>query len=113
MSIFFDFASLAASLKEITPLAEISLSFLPNSNLELEKTFICGGGAYNKTLIKRIEDLIPSEVVLTNELGISVDWVEAMAFAWMAKQTLEKKKSNEPQVTGASRKAILGGIYHP
>ncbi len=82
-------------------------------NLELEKTFICGGGAYNKTLIKRIEDLIPSEVVLTNELGISVDWVEAMAFAWMAKQTLTGQTSNQPQVTGASRKAILGGIYYP
>jgi len=39
ISIFLDFASSTASLKEIIPLAEISLSFLPNSNLELEKNF--------------------------------------------------------------------------
>ena len=86
---------------------------IQDKNLDLESVFVCGGGAYNKTLIDRLSDLIPSKVALTNDLGISVDWVEAMAFAWMAKQTLEKKNSNEPQVTGASRKAILGGIYHP
>ena len=84
-----------------------------NKNLELEKIYICGGGAYNKTLIGRISALIPSEVALSNELGIAVDWVEAMAFAWMAQQTLKQQHSNEPLVTGATRKAILGGIYYP
>ena len=83
-----------------------------NKNLELEKIFICGGGAYNKTLIARLSALIPSEVALTNELGIAVDWVEAMAFAWMAQQTLKQLSTNEPSVTGAKRKAILGGIYY-
>ena len=86
---------------------------IQDKDLDLEKVYVCGGGAYNKTLIDWISNLIPSQVALTNDLGIPVDWVEAMAFAWMAKQTLEKNSSNEPQVTGSSRKAILGGIYYP
>jgi len=86
---------------------------IQDRHLDLEKVFICGGGAYNKTLIERITHLIPSDVGLTDELGLAVDWVEATAFAWMAKQTLNQKTTNEPNVTGAQRKAILGGIYHP
>jgi len=43
--------------------------------------------------------------------GIDPDFVEAIAFAWLAKQTLEGKPGNLPSVTGADRPVILGGIY--
>ncbi|MBZ9583946.1 anhydro-N-acetylmuramic acid kinase, partial [Klebsiella quasivariicola] len=39
------------------------------------------------------------------------DWLEAVCFAWLAKQTLEKKPGNLPSVTGAKKSAILGAIY--
>jgi anhydro-N-acetylmuramic acid kinase len=47
----------------------------------------------------------------TTDVGIEADWLEAMAFAWLAKERLEEKPGNVPAVTGASRHCILGGVY--
>ena len=44
-------------------------------------------------------------------LRIAPDWVEAAAFAWLAKRCLDKEPGNLPAVTGARNNAILGGIY--
>ncbi|WP_342228122.1 anhydro-N-acetylmuramic acid kinase [Rickettsiella endosymbiont of Rhagonycha lignosa] len=73
---------------------------------------MCGGGSKNIYLRKRIQQHChPHQVLLTDDRGIASDWVEAMAFAWIAKQTLEGKSSNLPEVTGAKNATILGGIY--
>lgn len=80
-----------------------------NSALEI---FICGGGAFNESLLNRLRKLLaPTEVRTTSALGIDPEWVEAMAFAWLAKQTIEKKPGNLATVTGAKRDLILGGVY--
>lgn len=76
------------------------------------EVFVCGGGAHNVFLM----DLLKAELPLfnidtTESLGLHPDWVEACAFAWLAKQTLEHKTGNLPTVTGAGKRAILGGIY--
>ncbi|WP_244897001.1 anhydro-N-acetylmuramic acid kinase [Candidatus Coxiella mudrowiae] len=34
-----------------------------------------------------------------------------VCFAWLARQTLEKKASNLPSVTGSKKTAILGEVY--
>jgi len=47
----------------------------------------------------------------TDALGVDVDWVEAVAFAWLAKQCLSNQASNLPEVTGAKGLRILGAIY--
>ncbi|MDH3514309.1 MAG: anhydro-N-acetylmuramic acid kinase, partial [Gammaproteobacteria bacterium] len=47
----------------------------------------------------------------TETLGLSPDWVEAAAFAWLAHQALEREPGNIPSVTGARRAVVLGGIY--
>lgn len=47
----------------------------------------------------------------TRTLGIDPDYVEAKAFAWLAKQALEGKPGNVPSLTGATRRVILGGVY--
>ncbi|MFT7388233.1 MAG: anhydro-N-acetylmuramic acid kinase [Candidatus Endobugula sp.] len=74
--------------------------------------YICGGGAHNSALLEKLaEHLQPRIVCTTNELGVDPDWVEALAFAWLAKQTMEHKHGNLPSVTGANRDVILGGIY--
>ncbi len=73
--------------------------------------FICGGGAHNQTLLYNLSVLLQKPVYTTEKLGIAPDWMEAMLFAWLAKQTLEGKAGNCPSVTGAKRALALGGIF--
>ncbi len=77
-----------------------------------EEIFICGGGVRNSYLMERIShNLNGRRLSSTSELGIDPQWVEAMAFAWLARQTLRGLPGNLPAVTGASEAVILGGIY--
>jgi len=55
--------------------------------------------------------LADTKIDSTDNLGIGVDWLEAIAFAWLAKQCLEMKTANLPEVTGAKGARILGAIY--
>ena len=67
---------------------------------------------HNSFLIERVQYHLPETMISsTEELGIDPDWMEAIAFAWLAKQTLEGKTSNLPEVTGAKGKRILGAIH--
>ena len=76
--------------------------------------FVCGGGAHNAHLIARLRALSGTtfNVQTTESLGVHPDWVEAIAFAWLACQTMQKRTGNLPSVTGANQAAILGGIYY-
>ncbi len=77
-----------------------------------EHVFACGGGAHNATLMEEMGKLLPNcKFETTAALGINPDYVEAAAFAWLAKRRLEGKPSNLPSVTGASKSVVLGGIY--
>lgn len=76
-----------------------------------EALYVCGGGAHNTALMKRLGELAGKPVQSTAVLGIEPDWMEALAFAWLAKQCLEGKPGNLPAVTGASGPRILGAIY--
>jgi anhydro-N-acetylmuramic acid kinase len=78
----------------------------------VDEVYLCGGGAHNSLLREDLQALLGDKKVLTTEkLGIGVDWVEATAFAWLAKQTIENKPSNLPAVTGAKGLRVLGAIY--
>lgn len=79
---------------------------------DVDEVYLCGGGAHNSLLREELQALLDDKKVLTTEqLGIGVDWVEAAAFAWLAKQTIENKPSNLPAVTGAKGLRVLGAIY--
>ena len=74
--------------------------------------YLCGGGAHNTALSKRIGELMPGYYVgTTAEIGIDPDWLEAMAFAWMAQQTLDGVAVVTSPFTGAKKPVMLGGIY--
>jgi anhydro-N-acetylmuramic acid kinase len=76
------------------------------------EVFVCGGGVHNRELMRRLAaGLSQSRTASTVELGIDPDWVEAMAFAWLAKQALEGKPGNVAGVTGARGPRVLGAIY--
>lgn len=80
--------------------------------LSVEEVYVCGGGAHNRELMRRLGLLLaPRPVADSAGLGIHPDWVEAAAFAWLAHRTLEGLHGNAPLVTGASGRRILGGIF--
>jgi len=75
------------------------------------RVFACGGGVQNPVLMDAIAKAIaPIELATVAALGVNPDFLEAMAFAWMAAQTLQGRASNLPEVTGASDKRMLGVI---
>ncbi len=77
----------------------------------MEKLIISGGGANNPYLIERIQTLLgTTEVCTQDDLGFSNDAKEAVAFAILGYETLHGCFSNVPRVTGASKKVVLGMI---
>ena len=73
---------------------------------------LCGGGALNSVLVRDLEALLaPRSVQLSTTLGIPVDHVEALAFAWLAREALGMRPGNLPAVTGARGARVLGAIY--
>jgi anhydro-N-acetylmuramic acid kinase len=79
-----------------------------------EALFVCGGGARNTDLMRRLHTRIQDAQIrlgTTDELGIDAEWVEASAFAWLARRTLDHLAGNEPVVTGASGARVLGSVY--
>lgn len=77
-----------------------------------DELIVCGGGAFNLELLKRLQQHLPNtRVQTTQDYGIDPKWVEAMAFAWLAYCCLEKIPANCPAVTGAKGVRVLGAIY--
>ena len=74
--------------------------------------YVCGGGAHNTGLLQAIAQLMaPNRVATTATLGLDPDYVEAVAFGWFARRTLEGLTSSAAGVTGAAGPRILGGVY--
>ncbi len=79
---------------------------------EVDEVYVCGGGAHNSLLMQSLAEMMHGrKLATTNDLGIDVDWVEAVAFAWLAKQTIEKQPGNLPAVTGAIGLRVLGAVF--
>jgi anhydro-N-acetylmuramic acid kinase len=89
--------TLAAAVREQAPSASL---------------YVCGGGVHNASLLAAIAKLLaPARVQSTAALGLDPDYVEAIAFAWFARRTLEGLPSSAGSVTGAAGARILGGVY--
>lgn len=73
---------------------------------------VCGGGARNKYLMHVLGTQMPeSDVATTDSVGLPGDWLEAMAFGWLASRAVHQQSGNLPEVTGAKGGRILGAIY--
>lgn len=74
--------------------------------------YCCGGGAYNRYLLHRLQSLLPDwQIRNTADLGLAPEWVEACAFAWLAYQFTRRQAGNLPSVTGARAPKVLGALY--
>jgi anhydro-N-acetylmuramic acid kinase len=107
-----DFApvDVQATLLELTAKG-IATAILDHCSAASE-IYLCGGGAHNGALVRGLKQYLPNRNILpTDSLGVKADWVEAFAFAWLARQTLNGNSGNLPEVTGAKGARILGAIY--
>lgn len=78
------------------------------------RVLVCGGGAHNQHVMRRLASLLaPVPVASTASMGLNPDFVEAAAFAWLARETLAGRPGNAPTATGAHRAAVLGGRFGP
>ncbi len=96
----------------LVELTAITIMNAINQHLTAGEILVCGGGIHNHFLMERLKNLTSQHAInSTKNLGMDPDWVEAIAFAWLAKQTIEKKPGNLTAVTGAKKTTILGGVY--
>jgi anhydro-N-acetylmuramic acid kinase len=98
-----------ASLCQLTAL---SISTAINKQaINPDRILVCGGGVHNGLLMGLLQQLLPCPVNSTENYGLNPDLVEAVAFAWLARQTLQGLPGNLTSVTGAKNPVILGAIY--
>jgi len=72
----------------------------------------CGGGVHNAALMRALQDELPDLAVESSAVhGLDPDFVEAMGFAWLARETLARRPGNLPGVTGARGPRVLGAIH--
>ena len=99
-------------------LLELTAASIANAILdcapETDEILTCGGGIHNPVLMQRLQSLLPGiPVNSTGNYGVNPDAVEALTFAWLARQRLENIPANLPAVTGAGKPVVLGAIYEP
>lgn len=103
-------ADVQATLLEVT--ARSVAEGIRATGLETGELLMCGGGAFNTRLWQRLATLLPEwQLVSTAEFGLAPTWVEATAFAWLARQTILGHAGSLPAVTGARGPRVLGAIY--
>lgn len=80
--------------------------------LRIGEVLVCGGGVHNGFLMRCLRTALEPVVVHgTENAGIDPDYVEAILFAWLARERLEERAGNLVSVTGARGPRVLGAIY--
>lgn len=99
-----------ASLLELT--VDSVVAAIDRCAADATEVLLCGGGVHNRVLVDQLtQRLAPRRVQSTASRGIDPDFLEAVAFAWLARQRLLGRPGNLPAVTGARGPRVLGAIY--
>jgi len=78
----------------------------------LKRVLVCGGGVKNSFLMQRLKhELDYLEVETTDRHNVSSDYMEAMAFAWLARKRVHREAVDLNLVTGAFKNGVLGAVY--
>jgi len=84
--------------------------FLP-PGYEIDEVILGGGGSYNATLRRMLQERLPTvDILLHEDFGIRSDAKEALAFALLGNETMLGRPANVPSATGARHAVILGKI---
>ena len=106
----YDPAVVQATLSQLT--ADTIAADVRKAAPDAAELLVCGGGVHNGDLMRRLEDALPGIAVQSTAVeGLDPDWVEAVAFAWLAMRNLQGQPGNLPAVTGAAHSAVLGSVH--
>ncbi len=103
-------ADVQATLCQFTArsIADALLAQMP----QCRRVLVCGGGVHNGVLLEKLARSLPAIAIeSTAGHGVDPDFIEAMAFAWLARETLAGRPGNLPEVTGARGLRVLGAIH--
>jgi len=98
-----------ATLAELT--ARSAVDALQRHLPDARGLWVCGGGALNDHVMRRLAGLLARPVHTSDALGLPPQQVEAVAFAWLAREFTERRCANRPEVTGATGGRLLGCLY--
>lgn len=102
-----------ATLVELTA-QSIAQGMQAYPRLSPARVLLCGGGSNNAYLVLRLEHAMAGlPIECTDAHGVPSKWLEAMTFAWLAKQAVDGEPANLPSVTGARREVVLGEVHRP
>jgi anhydro-N-acetylmuramic acid kinase len=105
-----DPADVQATLCQLT--ADSIAQAVRTAAADASEILVCGGGVHNRDLMARLQSALSNaRVQSTAVAGLDADWVEAVAFAWLAMRTTHGETGNLPGVTGAARGAVLGTVH--
>ena len=90
--------------------AEAYKNFLPALP---DEVLLCGGGARNPAIAAMLQKELPtSRIGRTEDAGLPGDSKEAVAFAVLGYETMNRRPGNLPAATGAKGPVILGSITY-
>ncbi|MEO5596637.1 MAG: anhydro-N-acetylmuramic acid kinase [Lysobacteraceae bacterium] len=85
---------------------------LRSAQPDTQRVLVCGGGVHNGFFLDRLRALLPQmHIESTAAHGIDPDFIEAIAFAWLARESIAGRPGNLSEVTGARGLRVLGAIY--
>lgn len=78
----------------------------------IKRLIVCGGGAKNRFLMERLSQKLDGvEVLKSDSCGVNSDFLEAIAFAWLAYKRINHQSIDLRSITGAIKPSILGAIH--
>jgi anhydro-N-acetylmuramic acid kinase len=103
-------ADVQATLAELT--ASTCATCVSSYGFHSEILIVCGGGAFNGHLMRRLQSHLPALQVSSSQAhGLPPLQVEASAFAWLARQAVRRETASLEKVTGAKGARVLGAVY--
>jgi len=102
-------ADVQATLQRLT--ARTVANALEAALPQAHDVLVCGGGARNAGLMQELAYCLQRPVRPTDSEGVPAQWVEALAFAWLAQAHLDRIPAGLPEVTGACAARVLGARY--
>ena len=106
-------------LATLTKLTAVSIAkSIKNYCIDCKEIYVCGGGAFNKTILSHIHSEVNKEfpnnnivVDTTEKIGLPPKIVESSLFGWLAMSRINNKILDYRMITGAQKSSILGKIY--